>query len=48
MHSLKETNKSYTDLDIRKEVDNAKILSENINGHQLMLQENQLKRRQHQ
>ena len=46
MNTLKETeNKSYTDLDkLKKKLMKQKIHLKNINGLQLMLQENQLKK----
>ena len=50
MMTLKEQeNTSYTDIqNIKKEVEMQKKLLPNINGQQLMLQENQLKKRPHQ
>ena len=50
MNSLKETeNKIYTNIEnIKKEIADAKKTFKNINGPQLMLQENLLKKPQHQ
>ena len=50
MKTLKETeNTSYTNIKkIKKKIEDAKKTFTNINGQQLMLPENQLKKQQHQ
>jgi regulator of PEP synthase PpsR (kinase-PPPase family) len=50
MNSLKETeNIKYTNIEnIKKEIEDAKKTFQKYNGHQLMLQENLLKKQLHQ